>query len=408
MTSTRRQFLQAAAVATAGPAFIPQAMANAFNLKQFASEVAELVSIDSKSGYEEGSNKIIDIFAKRFRSIGWTVSTPYCKGRGDALVATSHKNQDRYDVVLCAHSDTVQPVGNAAKYPFRLDGHKAYGAGVADDKSSLNAVWWICKDLPKRVTEKLNIAVIINPGEESGSDASRAFMADQAKKTPLALVYEPGRGEVPGGGFVAVRKGSIFVTVKFHGKPAHAGNNPEEGRNAVYAMSLAIPQISAIAKKYEGVTLNGDVVKGGTAPNTIAEHAEVTFDFRFMNDKTREAVLGEIDAMCKKGFMEGVKSELVPPKISSALARTPQSEKLIGLVDKAAAELGQQKPQWLTVGGASDGNKFSAQGAAVVCAMGVVGGNLHNPETEWSDLSTALPRIQLSQRVLTLLADKGL
>ena len=61
MTSTRRQFLQAAAVATAGPAFIPQAMANAFNLKQFASEVAELVSIDSKSGYEEGSNKIIDI-----------------------------------------------------------------------------------------------------------------------------------------------------------------------------------------------------------------------------------------------------------------------------------------------------------------------------------------------------------
>ena len=198
MTSTRRQFLQAAAVATAGPAFIPQAMANAFNLKQFASEVAELVSIDSKSGYEEGSNKIIDIFAKRFRSIGWTVSTPYCKGRGDALVATSHKNQDRYDVVLCAHSDTVQPVGNAAKYPFRLDGHKAYGAGVADDKSSLNAVWWICKDLPKRVTDKLNIAVIINPGEESGSDASRAFMADQAKKTPLALVYEPGRGEVPG------------------------------------------------------------------------------------------------------------------------------------------------------------------------------------------------------------------
>ena len=70
MTSTRRQFLQAAAVATAGPAFIPQAMANAFNLKQFASEVAELVSIDSKSGYEEGSNKIIDIFAKRFRSPG--------------------------------------------------------------------------------------------------------------------------------------------------------------------------------------------------------------------------------------------------------------------------------------------------------------------------------------------------
>ena len=154
--------------------------------------------------------------------------------------------------------------------------------------------------------------------------------------------------------------------------------------------------MTAIAKKYPNVTLNADVTKGGTAPNTIAEYAEVVFDLRFADNKSRQHVLADIRALCDKGFMEGVKSELVPPKDVSALEETEASRKLMAVVDQAAQELGQNKPQWLTVGGASDGNKFSAQGAAVVCAMGVVSGNLHHPNKEWSDLSTASQRIALS------------
>ncbi len=100
----------------------------------------------------------------------------------------------------------------------------------------------------EKAQEKLKIAVIVNPGEESGSPASRAFMDEQAKKTDVALVYEPGR---PGNGFVRSRKGSMFLTVNFHGRPAHAGNNPQDGRNAVEAMAIAIPEIKAIASKYK-------------------------------------------------------------------------------------------------------------------------------------------------------------
>ena len=401
---TRRHFFCSAAAAGAS-AGIPKAFAAVdFNMDQYAREVAQLVAIDSKSGHEEGVNKIVDIFEKRLRSIGWTTRTVYCKGRGNALVATSGRDSAHYDVVLCAHADTVQPVGSAAKHPFKLEGSIARGAGVGDDKSSLNLVWWICKNISRSVTDKLNIAVIINPGEESGSDASRAFMAQEAAKTPLALVYEPGRGEVKGGAFVKVRKGSIFVTIKFHGVPAHAGNNPEDGRNAIYAMALAIPEITAIASRYSGVTPNGDVTRGGTAPNTIAAEAEVTFDFRFMDNKSRDAVLADIRKLCRREFLQGVRTELVEPKMSSAMAQTPESKKLADLVDRAAASLGQPQPKWLTVGGASDGNKFSAAGAAVVCAMGVVSGNLHDPQKEWTDLSTARPRMELSLKVLELLA----
>lgn len=405
MTS-RRKFISGCVLTGISPAAVFAASsdnASDFDMQQYLKELKELMDIDSKSGHIEGANKIADILEKRFKSIGWTVSTRDCEGRGKALVATNTPNQNHYDVVLSVHSDTVQTVGNAAKYPLTINNNIAHGAGVADDKSSLNAVWWICKKIPPEAMKKLNIAVIVNPGEESGSPASRAFMDEQAKKTDIALVYEPGR---PGNGFVRSRKGSMFLTINFHGRPAHAGNNPQDGRNAIEAMAKAIPEIKAIASEFKDVTLNADVVKGGTTPNTIAEDATVIFDFRFFNDQTRDAVLDKIEALCKRGFAPDVTSELKYVAKSSALSHTEKSQKLIEVVDLAAKELGQPAPKWMDVGGASDGNRFSGGGAAVACAMGVIGGDLHHPEKEWSDMSSVKPRIELGRKVLQLLAEQ--
>ena len=390
--------LPAFAASTADPALEAFLKKSSFDLRAFTAEVAELVSIDSKTGHEEGNTRIVEIFAERFRSIGWSVETPYCEGRGKALLATNRPDAKRFDIVLCAHTDTVQPVGSAAKYPFRLVDGIAYGAGVADDKSSLNAVWWITKDLPASVTDRLAVAVVLNPGEESGSKATSAFLRGVAKKSDYVMVFEPGRGEVPEGGFVKVRKGAIFLKVRFHGKAAHAGNNPQDGRNAITAMALAIPEIQAVAKKYPGVTINGDLVSGGTAVNTIAAEAEVTFDLRFADNASRDAVLADIEALCRRGFLEGVRAEMVPPGASGAMAETDASRALMALVDGAAESLGQPAPKWLTVGGASDGNLFAEYGA------GVVGSKLHDPEKEWSDLRTARDRVLLAQATLLRMA----
>lgn len=308
--------LPAFAASAADPALEAFLKKSSFDLRAFTAEVAELVSIDSKTGHEEGNTRIAEIFAERFRSIGWSVETPYCEGRGKALLATNRPDAKRFDIVLCAHTDTVQPVGNAAKYPFRLVDGIAYGAGVADDKSSLNAVWWIAKDLPASVTDRLAVAVVLNPGEESGSKATSAFLRGVAKKSDTVMVFEPGRGEVPGGGFVKVRKGAIFLKVRFHGKAAHAGNNPQDGRNAITAMALAIPKIQDVAKKYPGVTINGDLVSGGTAVNTIAAEAEVTFASPTTLRATR-------CLPTSKRFAAEASSEACAPKWSRPALRAP-------------------------------------------------------------------------------------
>lgn len=112
---------------------------------------------------------------------------------GPGLVITNFKDQSAYDVVICAHMDTVQPVGNAAKHPLTVEGTIARGAGAGDDKASLNAVWYICRELPKDVTEKLRMCVLLSPAEEVGPAELNDFLLEYGKRAKYALVYEPGR-----------------------------------------------------------------------------------------------------------------------------------------------------------------------------------------------------------------------
>ncbi|MFX8933878.1 M20/M25/M40 family metallo-hydrolase, partial [Acinetobacter baumannii] len=55
---------------------------------------------------------------------------------GVNLLATL-KGKGSRKVMLIAHMDTVYLDGTAAKQPFHIDGNRAYGAGIADDKGGM-------------------------------------------------------------------------------------------------------------------------------------------------------------------------------------------------------------------------------------------------------------------------------
>lgn len=107
---------------------------------------------------------------------------------------------------------------------------------------------------------------------------------------------------------------------------------------------------------------------------------------------------------CESRFRRDVKTTMTITSAGYSMEHTEASAKLAAVVDRAALELGQKKPVWLTVGGASDGNAFSGAGLGVVDAMGVCSGNLHTPEKEFVDLTTVTPRVRLGRKVLELLA----
>ena len=402
---TRRQLLQTTA-ASGLMSTIPFGASLAADapvpMKAFLDDLDELVRIDSKSGYAEGVRRVADVMEKRFASIGWTVTRHEVGEKwGPGLVITNFKDQSAYDVVICAHMDTVQPVGNAAKYPLTVEGTIARGAGAGDDKASLNAVWYICRELPKAVTEKLRMCVLLSPAEEVGPAELNDFLLEYGKRAKYALVYEPGR---PDGSFVKARKSCNWIKLDFEGLAAHAGNNPQDGRNAIDAMARAIPMVNEVVKDYPGVTINTGVVNGGTVPNTVAAHADVTFDLRTVKNSDIKAITAKIEELARKGFGKDVKTTVSYPSTGYAMEFTPASEKLVRIVEQAADKLGHKKPVWLSVGGASDGNALSGAGLGVVDAMGVCSGNLHNAEKEFVDLTTVTPRIRLGQKVLELMA----
>jgi glutamate carboxypeptidase len=192
--------------------------------------------------------------------------------------------------------------------------------------------------------------------------------------------------------------------VDFEGVAAHAGNNPQDGRNAIDSLCAAVPRIKALAADYEGVTINSGVITGGTVPNTVAAHASVTFDLRYAANADRDDLVLRITELCRQGFTEGVsaKAELLSQRPATEFG--PATESLMALVEKAEDALGQPRRPWRFVGGASDGNEISCAGAAVADAMGVCGGNFHNPEKEFLDLSTVESRIALGKKIVELLS----
>lgn len=399
----RRELLAAAGLASTG-AFLPTwtfARSTEFPMNAFLKDLGEFVAIDSKSRHAEGVSKMAQALKTRFESIGWHVETPSVGKLGNAVVATNKPGLKNYDIILCGHLDTVQPVGYAAKHPLKVVGDRAYGAGVADDKASLTALWWIAKGLPKFVNDKLNICVLLAVAEEVDEQAHVDFITEYGRRAPLAMVYEPGR---PDGSFVKVRKGCTWMYVDFKGVAAHAGNNPQDGRSAVDAMCRAIPAIKALAGEHEGVTINAGVVKGGTVANTVAAEAQVIFDIRYLQDAHRDDVIAKAKALCKKGFGEGVTATVSVPSLGPAMGLIPASEDLMKVIDEAAGKVGLDKPNWLVVGGSSDGNYLASAGVAVVDAMGVCGGNLHNVEKEYIELKSVAGRIALGQKTLEILA----
>ena len=98
-----------------------------------------LVNIDSGTGYADGLVQVGAIAVEELRKLGTTIEiVPAKPAVGDNIVATL-TGTGKGRILLMAHMDTVFAPGTAAKRPFRIEGERAYGPGVSDDKGGIVA-----------------------------------------------------------------------------------------------------------------------------------------------------------------------------------------------------------------------------------------------------------------------------
>lgn len=368
------------------------------NLDHYIEELKTLVNVDCGTQTLEGVARVADIIESLWQREGWhTEQVNLGDNVGPGVFVSNKPQAEQFDVLLVGHLDTVFPAGTVACRPMRQDATRLYGPGVSDMKSGLLNILWAMRGLDAADKERLAIAVAMNPDEETGSVWSHEWIGELAKRSRCVLVCEAARAD---GSLVKARKGMAGYHLTFSGVAAHAGNEPEKGRSAITALASSILAINALADLDKGTTLNVGVIHGGSAANVVAESAVAELDVRFWENDEYDRVHHALNALCEKGFFEGVTTSLTRVNYKPAMAASEATQALMKQVEAAGREEGIPIT-WQAVGGGSDANHTAALGIPTLDGLGPVGAGFHSP-TEWLDIASIEPRIRLLRRVISM------
>lgn len=355
----------------------------------------QIVDIDSGSRHEAGVTAVAQVLAAHLQAAGVPALLEPVPGYGVLLRADVPGPQEGAPIVLMGHMDTVYPVGEAARRPFRIDGDRAFGPGVADMKSGLVLNVFVAEALARFGGHRAPVKLFFSCDEEIGSPATREFIMAAACGVRAVLNAEPGRVS---GNVVTSRKGSMAVEFEVQGVAAHAGINHAAGASAVEALARKIVALHSLTDPAMGTTTNVGVVQGGVVPNMVAPHARAELDVRYVAGTDPDALLERICAIIEEEHVPRTQGRITDARRTLPMAPTP--DELLQTYRRAAQSVGFDVQGEFT-GGAADSGLTSFVGAPTLCATGPVGGHAHT-EREYCELATFVPRAQAV--ALTVLA----
>ena len=298
--------------------------------------------------------------------------------------------------LLTGHMDTVFPLDDPFQATTWLDDQTLNGPGVADMKGGIAVMLAALQAFERSpVAGQVGYDVLINSDEETGSLSSAPLIAQVAAGKAAALTYEP--SALPDGTLAGARAGSGNYSAVITGRSAHAGRNPDEGRNAIVAAADLALRLKGLHRP--GLSVNPARIDGGSANNVVPEKAVLRWNIR---PATTDDAQGFAQALgLAVADVEHVHDVTIhvhggisrPPK-----PLTPPALALFNLVRDCGAALGQSIA-WKDTGGVCDGNNIAVLGVPVVDTMGVRGGSIHSP-AEFLIVPSLAERAALSALVL--------
>ena len=329
----------------------------------------DLVNQDSPASYREG----VDLVAKRvFKELEEAGASTRWDEEGKALIAEI-PGDSRAPVLLLGHMDTVFPVGEAARRPFTVEGSRVTGPGALDMKGGVAVMLSALKALHSAGFSGRPLKVILVSDEEIAHNGSKATVMLQREARGCAACFNCETG-YEDNSLVIGRKGGVVFKAAVHGIAAHAGNNPRQGRSAIWEMAKKIDDIQNMTDWDKGITFNVGTIKGGTVSNAIPDYCEVEGDIRLQDPDISPLVKEELLKVLNHTYIEGTKTELLlyhegmlPMKM------TEENRKLFEFVKKTGEENGIPVSEGKLVGGGSDSGYVVYAGVPTVCAMGVKG-----------------------------------
>ncbi|MFV0431942.1 MAG: M20 family metallopeptidase [Alphaproteobacteria bacterium] len=369
----------------------------------FLKDLEELVSIDCGTKNIAGVNKVADVITRHFDTMGgWHVSrkdiSPEC---GPILSFSNKPDAKKYDITLLCHMDTVYADGTCAANPPFIDGDKYRGPGASDMKSGCLGVIYALKNMDKEALNKLSICACFTPDEEIGALYSYSHIEALAEKSKYVFVGEASR---PNGDMLKARKGNGKIQIEFFGKAAHAGSSLQDGISAITELAHWVHAINDLVDFDKGTTASVGIIEGGSGINVVPDYAKAMVDQRFLINSEGKRVLDYLTDLSKTPFVDGAKVEVKRLAGRPAFEVGKKTDSLIELIQGEAKKLGFDV-NFITGGGASDGNITASKGVPTIDGFGPCGGGFHNVKEEFVLISTIEPRVKLLQNILEAMVD---
>jgi len=344
-------------------------------LPQMLAMLRKFVLAESPSLEKPPADRCCGIVASEWRKRKARVERLAQKQRGDHLRITWAPQNARVSrqLLVLGHYDTVYASGTLAKMPFHITRGKVYGPGTFDMKAGLVQALFALDALQQsKAALRKRIVFLWTSDEEIGSDSSRKLIESEARRSDAVFVLEPSFG--PRGLLKTSRKGVGEAEIIVHGRASHAGLAPQEGVNAVHELARQISRVQEWNDLRRGITVNADIIEGGTRTNVIAERARAVLDLRAQ----RIADMRRLERRLRSLRPSAAGARL---EVHGGFNRAPMERKVSAALFARAKSLAAQMGLRLgecSAGGGSDGNLTAALGIPTLDGLGAVGDGAHS------------------------------
>jgi glutamate carboxypeptidase len=308
-------------------------------------------------------------------------------------------------VLLIAHMDTVYPKGMGAKQPFRIEGDRAYGLGIADDKQGVALILHIVDMLARAgFADYAQLGVLINGDEEVGSPGSSAFLIQLGGEYDAVLSFEGGGpANNATGDMVRLATSSIaIVEMKVTGRASHAGGAPEMGRNALYELSHQMLKSRDLGDPAKGLRINWTVASAGNSRNVIPAEATAIADVRSLTNADLDLMEAALKKSIQDKLIPDTQIELSFYRSRPAFVANAASRALARHAVQVAGEIGLPLSirDRATGGGTDAAFAGLRPKGGVLESFGLRGFGAHSNNDEYIPVSNIVPRLYLATRMV--------
>jgi glutamate carboxypeptidase len=371
----------------------------------------ELCNIESGSRDLEGLGKLANLVAGRLKALGGEVQlidvnsdiyrmedTPQQVGK---VVRATFKGTGSKNIMMIGHMDTVYLKGLLAKQPFHIDGDKAYGLAIADDKQGIATILHtiaMLKELGFR--DYGTLTVLINADEEISSPGSRKLISRLGAEHDATMSFESSR--VESDKVALATAGIASVTLNVQGRAAHAGAAPEKGVNALYEMAHQVLQMSNLSNSETGVKMNWTLAKAGSNRNVIPAEAQAQADVRVLRAADYDGIERQVQERSAQKLLPESKVNTIFERRRPPLEASPSAQALAKHAQEVYRELGRELVVDAVAEGGGTDAAFAALGnqKAVLERFGLQGYGAHTANAEYILLDSIEPRLYLATRLV--------